>query len=446
MFSTFQSRNESLRDVCAAAIDTRRVRATIFALAITLPCAMAAEPRPNENWIATWTTANSDSTNPVIQQIIKTNRDVTEFDSQTIREIVRTTVGGSAIRIRLTNTFGQTPVTFGAASVAIQKDGAALLPGSNHAVTFGGKQAITIPEGADALSDEIPLTTAPQQNLSVSLFAAKPTGPATRHPSAFQTNYVSETGNFTAEEMADHFKKEVGAWFFIAEVEVLAAKEVPGTIVAFGDSITDGASTKPDTYQRWSDVLARRFTADNSGKRSFAVVNAGFGGNRVLSSSPCFAENALARLDRDVFAVAGVRGVILFEGTNDIGQPDTHAPALWAPCLAQAHITADELVAGYAQIIAQVHAHHLKIIGATILPFKGFNGFTEKGEATRVAANAWIRDSHAFDGVIDFDAALADPANRAQMAAQYDSGDHLHPNPAGHEAMARSVDLALFRK
>ena len=423
-------------------------RVALLAAALGLPaaCVGAAENSFAQNWVATWTTANTDPANSLIQSIAKTNHEVYEVGNQTIREMVRTTVGGRAIRIRLSNAYGTEPVTMDAVYAGLQKEGATLQPGSNHAVTFSGKSSITLREGGDALSDEIPLTVTPQQNIAISLYASKPTGPATGHRYSLQTNYLSESGNFAAEENSQQFTKPVGAWFFLAEVDVLAAKNVGGAIVALGDSITDGASTKSDTYMRWTDVLARRFSENKRSSRTFSVLNAGIGGNRVLSSSPCFGENALARLDRDVFSHAGVRYVILFEGTNDIGQPDTKAPPLWAPCLALKHVSADEIIAGYQQIIAQVHAHHLKIFGATIMPFQGFNGWTEAGEATRVAANNWIRNSHAFDGVIDFDAALANPADHSKFAEQYDSGDHLHPNPAGHEAMARAIDLALFTK
>jgi lysophospholipase L1-like esterase len=414
----------------------------VVAFLAWFPRAFAAENQTAQKWIATWTTANVDLSNPIIRAL--SAHDVTEFNNQTYRGIVHTTIGGRAIRIRLANTFGSQPITFDAVFAGLQKEGASLVPDSNHPVTFGGAKSITLPEGSDALSDEISLAVAEQQNVSISWYTSNPTGPATSHNSAFQTNYVSGEGNFAAEETGQSFRKTTGSWFFLAELDVLASKEAAGTIVALGDSITDGASSRPDAYDRWTDVLARRLNA-NSPKHSLAVLNAGIGGNRVLSSSPCFGDNALARLDRDVFAPAGVRSVILFEGTNDIGQPDTHADEKFVPCLARTHISAGDLIAGYKQIIAQAHARHLKIIGATILPFKGFNGWTEQGEATRLAANRWIKESRAFDGVIDFSAALTDPQNSAILATKYDSGDHLHPNSTGHQAMARAIDLSLFK-
>ena len=415
---------------------------SMFVFLAMFPRPFAAQTRTAQNWIATWTTANSDLSNPVMRVIAE--HDVTEFSNQTYRGIVRTTIGGRTIRIRLANTFGSQPITFDAVFAGLQKDGASLVPGSNHAVTFGGAKSITLPEGSDALSDEIPFAVTAQQNVSISLFTSKPTGPATSHRSAFQTNYVSGPGNFAAEEARESFTKTTGSWFFLAELDVLASRDAAGAIVALGDSITDGSSSRSGAYERWTDFLARRLIA-NSPLRTFSVLNAGIGGNRVLSSSPCFGENALARLNGDVFAPSGVRSVILFEGTNDIGQPDTHADEKFVPCLARTHISADDLIAGYKQIIAQAHARHLKIFGATILPFKGFNGWTEQGEATRLAVNRWIKESRAFDGAIDFSAALTDPQDPARLVTRYDSGDHLHPNSAGHEAMARAINLSLFK-
>ena len=402
-----------------------------------------------QRWVTTWTTANAASDQPTV------------FSNQTIREIVHTTIGGSAVRIRLSNTFGTRAIHLDAVFMGLQKaglqkmgpqeagmqeDGAALVPRSNHEVTFGGSRSIAIPEGAEVLSDPISFSVGSEQNLAISLFTAGETGPATVHGSALQTNYVSGAGNFAAEEGTNAFSiatgsKTIGSWYFLSAVEVLAPIDAKGAVVALGDSITDGASSRPDKNERWTDVLARRLLAGNT---KIAVLNAGIGGNRVLTSSPCWGQNALARLGRDVLAQAGIEAVILFEGTNDIGQPD--APDTDTnPCRSRTQVTADEIIAGYKQIIARTHARGLRIFGATILPYQGVGAWTATGELKRVAVNQWIRTSRAFDGVIDFDAALRDPATPTRMAPQYDSGDHLHPGPAGHEAMGNAVDLALFR-
>jgi lysophospholipase L1-like esterase len=415
-----------------------------LALAIGWLSVLAFGDDGPQHWVTTWTTANAASDQPTV------------FTNQTIREIVHTTIGGSEVRIRLSNTFGTRAIRLDAVFIGLQKpglqeDGAAMVPRSNREVTFSGSRSIAIPEGAEVLSDPISFSVGSEQNLAISLFTAGETGPATVHGSAFQTNYVSGAGNFAAEEGANAFavatgskttgSKTTGSWYFLSAVEVLAPADVKGAVVALGDSITDGASSRPDKNERWTDVLARRLLA---GDTKIAVLNAGIGGNRVLTSSPCWGQNALARLGRDVLAQAGIEAVILFEGTNDIGQPDTRALET-NPCLSRTQVSADEIIAGYKQIIARTHARGLKIFGATILPYQGFGAWTATGEAKRVVVNQWIRTSRAFDGVIDFDAALRDPATPTRIAPQYDSGDHLHPGPAGHEAMGNAVDLALFR-
>src|ERR1700677_3173916 len=363
----------------------------------------------DQHWVTTWSTANAQDPEP------------DTFKHQTIREIIHTSVGGQAVRIRLANTFGTQPIT------------------------FGGSKSITIPKGAAALSDAISLPVGSEQNLAVSLFASVSTGPATAHSLAFQTNYLSDTGNVASTEDATAFAKTTEGWFFLQSIDVLSSPDTKGAIVALGDSITDGVSSRPDTYERWTDALARRLLKSQP---IMSVLNAGIAGNLVLTSSPCWGVNALARLDRDVFSQTAVRTVILFEGTNDIGQPDTPTTSLppqAVPCLSKTQITSDELIAGYQQIIAQAHARGLKIFGATILPYQGFAGWTPQGEAKRVAVNNWIKTSSSFDGVIDFAAAVSDPANPARFDPKYDSGDHLHPGPAGHEALGNAVDLALFR-
>jgi lysophospholipase L1-like esterase len=415
-------------------IDATRTRELLLRAILVLMLTMVsssflARSDGSRHWVATWITANAASERPET------------FSNQTIREVVHTTIGGTATRLRLANTFGPRAVRFDAVYVGVQKEGATLVRASNHEVTFGGNRAIAIPEGAEVLSDPVSFVVGPRQNLEISLFTAGETGPATVHSSAFQTNYVSAAGNFSADEGANAFAKTMGSWYFLSAVEVLAPVTVKGAVVALGDSITDGASTRPDKNERWTDVLAGRMLANHN---SIAVLNAGIGGNRVLTSSPCWGQNALARLRRDVLKQVGIKAVILFEGTNDIGQPDTPAAAT-NPCLSRTQVTADEIIAGYKQIIVRTHAMGLKILGATILPYQGFAGWTATGEAKRVAVNHWIRNSGAFDGVIDFDSALRDPADPARLAPQYDGGDHLHPGSAGHEAMGNAVNLALLR-
>ncbi len=433
-------------------LDFDRVRNALLcalSLVLLLAClpASAFDDNGKDHWVATWSTSNIDLANTDAAVLFDATKDPAALENQTIREIVHTTIGGRGIRIRLSNAFGAKAITFDSVYVGLEANGAALNAGTNHAVTFGGMKSIAMPEGSEALSDPISMPVGAEQNLVISLFTGGSARLSTGHASAFLTNYISTAGNFAADESASEFTKTFGSWYLLAEIDVLVSHKVRGAIVAFGDSITDGYSTKPGTNARWTDVLARRMLASPA-HNTMAVLNSGIGGNRVLTSSPCFGVDALARLERDVFDHAGVRDVILFEGTNDIGQPDTPASALrakYVPCLSRTQITGDDLIAGYKQIIAQAHAKGLRIFGATILPYKGYGGWTEPGESKRQAANHWIRESGAFDGVIDFDAAVRDPANPASLNPTYDSGDHLHPNPAGHEAMANAIDLGLFR-
>jgi lysophospholipase L1-like esterase len=408
-------------------------------LVASVPFALGADRA--QRWVATWATANVASEHPVT------------FSNQTIREIVHTTIGGSKVRIRLTNAFGTGAIRFDAVFVGVggvqepaaEKRGATLSPGSNREVTFGGSPSITIPEGAEALSDPVSIAVAPEQNLAISLFIAGKSGPATIHEGARQTNYISGAGNFAADEDGGAFtsakgSKTPGSWYFLSAVEVLGASSTRGAVVALGDSITDGEAARSNKNERWTDVLARRLLADHI---EIAVLNAGIDGNRVLTSSTCWGANAVARLRRDVLTQIGIEAVILFEGTNDIGQPDTPGAAT-NPCMAHAPATADEIISGYKQIIALTRARGLKIFGATILPYQGYEGWTAAGEAKRVAVNRWIRTSGAYDGIIDFDAAVRDAETPNRLAPQFDSGDHLHPGTAGHEAMGNAVDLALF--
>ena len=424
-----------------------RLRRIFWIAAVFVLSCSAPVNGNDEVWVATWTTANADFTAPPALAIAGSAHAPLTFSNQTLRQIVHITVGGVAVRLRLSNVFGAQPVTFDSVFLGLQKDGAGVVPGSNHEVTFGGSKSVTIREGAEAISDATVFRVADGQNLAISLFLPGSSPAATVHGSALQTNYFSTAGNLASAETAEAFATKIQSWYFLEGLDVIPASEVKGAIVALGDSITDGASARADANERWTDVLARRLQIEKP-KTVFSVLNTGIGGNRVLSTSPCFGVNAIARLQRDVFSQPGVRYVILFEGTNDIGQPDTPSaaiPAAIVPCLSRVQITAPELIAGYKQIVWQAHGRGLKVFGATILPYQGFGGWTASGEAKRQAVNAWIRASGNFDGVIDFDAALADPHSRSKMDARYDSGDHLHPSPAGHEAMARAIDLSLFQ-
>ena len=359
------------------------------------------------------------------------------FENETLRLIARTSVGGRAVRIRLSNAFGDEPITFDRASVGIRAADAGIESGTLRRVTFGGDARVTIPPGARVMSDPVELHVGAEQDLAVNLYAEAATGPATWHQLETKTSYVS-SGDYTGDSSGDAFSTEVPHWFFLEGVEVLAP-DADGAIVCLGDSITDGFGSTIDADATYPDVLAERVN-DHPGLRK-SVLNAGISGNRVLNDSDVFGENALARFDRDVLTQTGVTDVILLEGINDIGFERTEGPE-FRPTTS---VTAAEIIDGYRQLIRRAHARGVRIFGGTLPPFKGADYYYEAGEAKRQAVNEFIRTSGAFDGVIDFDEAIRDPNDPERMRPVYDSGDNLHPGDAGYRAMAEAVDLHLFR-
>jgi lysophospholipase L1-like esterase len=350
--------------------------------------------------------------------------------NQTLRQIVHTSIGGDRVRLTLSNAFGTAPLEIGAASIALRDKDAAIVERSSKRVTFSGNPSFTIPPGAVAISDPIDLQVPAVSDVAVDLYLPGDltTSPYTIHNGALQTNYVSATGNH-AGMAAPPVMTTTTSWFLLARLEVAAAAPVT-TVVALGDSITDGTRSTVNTNNRWPDHLARRLAADRSAPK-VAVVNAGIAGNRVLTDGA--GVNALARFDRDVLLQPGVTHVVVMEGINDIGL----ARANPSPAAA-------DLIAAHRQLIERAHARGLRIYGATLTPFEGAAYWTAEGQAKRDALNQWIRTSRAYDGVIDFDAVLRDPGAPTKFLPQYDSGDHLHPNDAGYQAMGNAVDLSLF--
>jgi lysophospholipase L1-like esterase len=353
--------------------------------------------------------------------------------NQTVRNIVYPSVSGSAVRVRFSNVFGTSPLTIGSASVAVAGSGANVVPGTVTQLTFGGKTSFTVPPGAEVLSDPASITVTRQQDLAVSVYVPQFSGPATFHPLAVATNYLSATGDFTGATTSANYPTSISCWMFVDGVDVVPSAQVAGSVIAFGDSITDGANSTTNANDRWPNYLARRFDALHG--RTMSVVDEGISGNRVLSDAGTAGVSAEARFNRDVLAQPGAKDVIVLEGINDIGQSDLGTTPL---------VTADDLINAYKQLIAQAHAAGLKIFGATLTPFEGAFYWSPAGEATREAVNHWILTSGAFDGVIDFASATADPANPEMYNPAYDSGDHLHPNDAGYQAMANAINLAML--
>lgn len=362
------------------------------------------------------------------------------FANQTLRQIAHVSLGGERVRVRLSNAFGRTPLAIGAAHLALQSDAAAIVPESDRALTFAGQPSVVIPPGALVVSDAVDLAVPRLANVSVSIFVPEATGPTTWHSISSQSTFVSEPGDFTAAPELPVAAVNA-AWFWLSSVEVLAPREA-FSVVALGDSITDGYPSTLDANRRWPDLLSARLNAP--GERDplapgVGVLNQGVSGNRLLHD--LLGQNASARFDRDVLAAPGVRHVIVLIGINDLGLPGVFG-------LPSESVEAADVQRGLSFLVARAHAEDLRIYGATLGPFEGttFPGyFTPEGEAKRQAINCWIRDGGGFDGVIDFDAVLRDPAHPSQLLPEFDSGDHLHPNDAGYAAMASAIDLDLLR-
>lgn len=340
------------------------------------------------------------------------------------RMIVHTSVAGSDLRIRLSNAFGDRPLTLDSVYAGLQESGAALRHGSNRRVTFGGATTVTVPAGRTVLSDPLPGRLPAATNLVVSLHSPDAAGPATGHGMALQTSYLTQ-GDHTAEESAAHWTNTTGSWYYLDAVSVRTGART-SAVVALGDSITDGWHSSTDLDRRWPDYLARRLNqADTDVK---GVANEGISGNKVLADGA--GQSALHRLDRDVLSQPGVRTVFLFEGVNDIK--------------AHTGVTVADMIAGYREIVARAHAAGKCVVGATVAPFKGWGEWDPAAESVRQEINAFIRGSGEFDAVTDFDHILRSPYDPESIMPFFDGGDHLHPNDKGMEAMADAVDLTAL--
>ncbi len=363
----------------------------------------------------------------------------------TVRDVVHTTLGGTEQRVRLSNVFGSHAVTFTDVRLAVATGPAlpTIVAGSSRRLRFGGSERVTVAPGAGVASDPVRLPVRAGQDIAISIYAPDPTGTATIAGSFNHTNYVSRPGDATAATTAAGFPVTSPAWYWIAGIDVAQRDPEAGAVVALGDSITAGFDSTENADLDWPDRLADRLRAAHASPPR-SVLNAGISGNNLHESSPCFGASGLARMQRDVFEQPGVRDVIIAEGVNDITQPREPSSAGAYACLAHRPISAAGMIADYRRAIERIHAHNLRAIGATIAPFGRYPFWTPAIEAERQQINHWIRTSHAFDGVIDFDQVLRDRVHPAWMNPSYDSGDGLHPNNAGHAAMAAAVPLSLF--
>jgi lysophospholipase L1-like esterase len=421
---------------CAAAI-----------VCLVWPLDLGAQGKTAPRWVGTWATA------PAWRTAIQAGQPAAgaaatpsglpgpvvpiEITNQTLRQIVHTSLAGDRVRVVFSNEFGTSPLAIGGAHVGRRAKGAAIVAGSGRPLTFAGQPAATIPAGAALISDDVELSVQAGADLAVDLYVPGTTegstSPITWHQRAYQTNYVSRTGNHAG---AADFPVAATTliWHYLTRVEVSAHPDA-FAVVTIGDSITDGYGSDVDTNTRWPDELARRLRA-NARTRHASVLNLGIGGNRLLAEAGGgFGVSALARFDRDVLAQPNLRYIIVLEGINDIGFGKPGAGP-----------TAAELILARRQLITRAHAHGITIFGGTLTPFDGANYWTPQGEATRKAVNEWMRTSGAYDGVIDFDRAVHDPGQPTKFLPQLHPGDFLHLNSAGYKAMAAAVDVKLFEK
>jgi lysophospholipase L1-like esterase len=349
--------------------------------------------------------------------------------------VMRVSLGGQKLRLELANNQGVAPVRIGAAHVAIRnRSSNALVPDSDRVVKVSGQPSFNITPGAVVISDPVDLTVAPLSELVVSLYLPEDSDSVTVHELGLHTTYIAD-GDTTAATTLEGSSQNK-SYFWLTGIDVLATEKA-SAVIAFGDSITDGFATTPDTNRAWPAVLAERLLATRTANQ-WSVLNLGISGNRLLHDGA--GTNALARFDRDVLSRPGARTVLLLEGINDISFPAIPGSP------PSERVGFDDLIAGYEQFIAKAHLHGLEVIGATILPWEGVWTFNEPAESLRQRVNEWIRASGAFDAVVDFDAITRDPAHLQRLLPEYDSGDHVHPNDAGNEAMARAVDLTMIHR
>lgn len=392
-----------------------------------------------EHWVATWA-ASPQQFRPLAppaptpgrqaQAAPAPPRAITSLNNQTVRMIVRTSLGGSRIRVQFSNTYGTTPLTLGAAHVALHGKESAIVEGSDHALTFNGKPTASIPAGALLLSDAVDLQVPKLADLAVSVFIPGESGQLTMHATGLHTTYITKGDATATPVLSDTMTTQ--SWYFLSGVDVAAPADA-ATLVTFGDSITDGATSTVDTNSSWPSFLAQRLL-DNPATSHIAVANEGISGNRLLHDGA--GVSALARFDSDVLAQPGVKWATVMLGINDIGF------GMRQPSEA---VTADDVIGALRQLADRAHVHGIKIIGCTLTPYEGAAYYSEAGEPVREAVNQWIRTGGAFDAVIDFEKVVQDTANPKQIRPNFNIRDHLHPNDAGYKAMADAIDLSIFR-
>jgi lysophospholipase L1-like esterase len=410
----------------------RRASCIFLALLLCIPGA-ARKPRTmsSQVWVGSWASS---------QQVPEPQNSLPmeALQDATVRQIVHLSIAGGTLRVRLSNAFGTEPLHFGSVHIARAQSPAssALVPGSDTPLTFADSPDVTVPAGAEFLSDPVSFVVNPLSNLVVSFYLDAAPARETGHPGSRETTWFVHGNHVSDLELRG--AQQVEHWYQLSGVDVLAPLGA-AAVVALGDSITDGHATTTNGNDRWTDVLAERLQADRA-TREISVLNEGTGGNHLLTDG--LGPNALARFDRDVLAQPGARWVIVLEGINDIGRLSREGDVPESAHKALVH----QIIAAYQQMIARAHAHGLVVIGGTITPFLGSGYYhpAPANEADRAAVNQWIRAPGDFDAVVDFDQVVRDPVHPERMSPAYDSGDHLHPSPAGYRAMAEAIPLSLF--
>ncbi|MCC4253967.1 MAG: SGNH/GDSL hydrolase family protein [Pseudomonadota bacterium] len=390
-------------------------------ISATLLLALASAPAQAQSWSRSWMAA------PLVSRTAPEKRP--DLSDRTLRQVVRISTGGDRIRLRLSNEMSTRPLLLGAVHVALAGANGETLPGTDRVVTFNQAQGATVPARAPLLSDPIAMPVKPLARIAISIHLPQGAPDATVHSYSAATGWTAPGDQTAATSLTD--ATTLGPRVIITGVEVENRKPAR-TIVTLGDSITDGVRATPDSDRRWPDLLAERL--QRGGMTLTGVANAGISANRLLSEGDGY--NALARFDSDVLAVPGVSHVVILEGVNDLGAAARDQQPMLPPAA---------IIGAYRQMIARAHDRGVKVILATILPYKGAGYWNAAGEASRVAINDWIRTNREADGYVDLAQAIADPADPARMARAYDVGDALHPNDAGFRVMADAIDLSLFR-
>jgi lysophospholipase L1-like esterase len=406
----------------------------LFLAAFAFEAPGNAQPAANSQvWVGTWAAS---------QQIPEpaNSLPVEDLNDVTIRQIVHVSISGATLRVHLSNAFGTEPLHFTSVHIArpFSASSAAIDPASDRALSFSGSSDVTVPAGADYISDPIDYPVAALSNVAITFHLDTPPARQTGHPGSRSTTYYVHGDLVSAADLPG--AKTVDHWYQVSGIDVLAPAD-GASIVALGDSITDGHASTTNGNDRWTDVLAERLQA-SAATRDIGVLNEGIGGNHLLTDG--LGPNALARFDRDVLAQAGVHWLIVFEGVNDLGGLTRNGEASPAEHALLVH----RILASYQQMITRAHAHGIRVIGATITPDTGSDYYHPgpSSEADRQAINAWIRAPGHFDAVLDFDKAVRDPQQMDRLRPSYDCGDHLHPSPVGYRAMGEAIPLFLFAR